>query len=102
MVSRTCPDLVKRGEAPDRAGRVDFFGQVRRRKGSIFVDLGKGMKRVEEILTSGELLIAIMSLVTAGLPPASWETPGNLPEAAQGKRQEHHHAEGTAHAARDH
>lgn len=59
------------------------------------------MERAEEILTSGELLIAIMALVTAGLPPASWETPGNIPPATQGKRPEHR-AEGTRHAARDH
>lgn len=59
------------------------------------------MERAEDILTSGELLIAIMALVTAGLPPASWETPGDPSPATQGKRQEHR-AEGTRHAARDH
>ncbi|MFJ8492801.1 hypothetical protein ACIRBZ_31315 [Streptomyces sp. NPDC094038] len=59
------------------------------------------MESTEEILTSGELLIAIMALVTAGLPPASWETQQNLPPATRGKRQEHR-AEGTRHAARDH
>jgi hypothetical protein len=61
----------------------------------------EGMKRTEEILTTGELLVAIMALVTAGLPRASGETPGNLPPATQGKGQEHR-AEGTRHAARDH
>ncbi|WP_089105777.1 hypothetical protein [Streptomyces hyaluromycini] len=59
------------------------------------------MENAEDILTAGELLIAIMALVTAGLPRASWETPEDLPPATQGKRQEHR-AEGTRHAARDH
>ncbi|MGW7541796.1 hypothetical protein ACWGKQ_11845 [Streptomyces sp. NPDC054770] len=61
----------------------------------------EGMKRAEEILSTGELLIAIMALVTAGLPRTTGETPGNLPPATQGKGQEHR-AEGTSHAARDH
>lgn len=59
------------------------------------------MEKAEDILTTGELLIAIMALVAAGLPRVSGETHGSLPPAAQGKRQEHR-AEGTRHAARDH
>lgn len=59
------------------------------------------MEKAEDILTTGELLIAIMALVTAGLPRAARETAGSLPPATQGKRQEHR-AEGTRHAARDH
>ncbi|MEU2779251.1 hypothetical protein ABZ646_42015 [Streptomyces sp. NPDC007162] len=57
------------------------------------------MERTEEILTTGELLIAIMALVSPGFARETGRTPSPAP-AAHGKGPEHR-AEGIRHAERD-
>lgn len=59
------------------------------------------MKRTEEILTTGELLIAIIALVSPGFPRVPGETRAEPAPATHRTRPEHG-AEGVRHADRDH
>lgn len=93
VVGRTRPDVVKKGDAPSRFLRVDCLQQSVDIRGS-----GKGMERTEEILTTGELLIAIMALVSPGFPRGTGRTPSPAP-AAHDQGPEHR-AEGIRHAER--
>lgn len=59
------------------------------------------MKRTEEILTTGELLLAIIALVSPGFPRAPGDTRADPAPATHRTRAEHR-AEGVRHADRDH